>query len=100
MSSYLLSAHAENDLVGIFQYTEKEWGRSQATAYLHEVYAGFQHLVDFPEAGRARPEVAEHIRSWRVGRHVVFYTLRKKIIYVVRVMHGTSDFSNVFERDA
>jgi toxin ParE1/3/4 len=41
--------------------------------------------------GRARPELSAGLRSWPVGRYLVFYEPREDGINDVRVLHGARD---------
>jgi toxin ParE1/3/4 len=51
-------------------------------------------LADNPLAGRARPELAAGIRSFPVGRQVIFYQPTPLSIDVVRVLHGSRDIKS------
>lgn len=51
----------------------------------------FQMLMENPLAGRERPDIQKDLRSFPVGRYVVFYLPLADGIEVVRVMHGQQD---------
>jgi toxin ParE1/3/4 len=48
-------------------------------------------LRDNPLAGRARPELAENVRSFPVGNYVIFYRPLQDGIEIVRVLSGYRD---------
>lgn len=43
--------------------------------------------------GRARPELAENLRSFPAGRYILFYMPHAQGIELVRVLHGARDIS-------
>ena len=47
--SIVISALAENDLIGIWEYSFEQWDAGQADKYLDELNAGIQLLLDHPE---------------------------------------------------
>lgn len=51
-------------------------------------------LADHPQAGRERPELARGIRSFPVGRYIIFYQPTVSGIDVVRVLHGSRDITS------
>lgn len=51
----------------------------------------FQMLAENPFAGRERPELRKDLRSFPVGRYVIFYVALSDGIDVVCVMHGQQD---------
>jgi toxin ParE1/3/4 len=50
-----------------------------------------------PRAGRLRPELAPELRSFPVGRYVVFYRPQDDGIDVVRVLHSARDIESISE---
>lgn len=46
--------------------------------------------------GRAREELAAHLRSFAFGRYVIFYTSLHDGIDVVRVLHSARDIDAAF----
>jgi toxin ParE1/3/4 len=51
----------------------------------------FEMLMQSPRAGRERPELQRHLRSFAVGSYVVFYLPVPDGIEIVRVMNGRQD---------
>lgn len=91
MDGYILSSDAEQDLIGIIQYTDEVWGTSQTEFYIRQIYAAFEHLVEFPNSGVNRNEIAERLQSWRVAEHVIYYDIGEKQIEIVRVLNRLQD---------
>ena len=50
-----------------------------------------QRLAEWPEMGRARPELAPGLRSFVVARYLVYYRVTRDAVEVVRVLHGRRD---------
>jgi toxin ParE1/3/4 len=57
----------------------------------------FQLLARHPRMGRTRPELGEDLRSFVVGRYVIFYLPLANGIDIVRVLHGARDTELIFE---
>jgi len=49
--------------------------------------------------GRLRDELADGLRSFPVGRYVIFYRPIPKGIEIVRVLHGARDLDAIFRSD-
>jgi len=47
--------------------------------------------------GRVRDELAPSLRSFPVGRYVIFYRLIKNGIEITRILHGARDLKSAFE---
>lgn len=85
------TALAENDLIGIWQYTFEHWDAAQADKYLDELDASIQRLANDPEMGEKRDNVREGYRVLLINSHAVYYVLTPSTIYIVRVLHGQID---------
>jgi toxin ParE1/3/4 len=49
--------------------------------------------------GRSRPELATGLRSFPVGRYVIFYVPLSKGVEIVRVFHGARDVDTTHQDD-
>ena len=54
-----------------------------------------ERLADYPELGRARPEIGENARSLTVGNYLVLYRIVEDAIEIARVMHGARDVKGI-----
>ncbi|WP_407919191.1 type II toxin-antitoxin system RelE/ParE family toxin [Deferrisoma camini] len=52
---------------------------------------GFEQISEFPSMGRQRPELGPAVRSFPVGRYVVFYRLTGDTVEIVRVISAYRD---------
>jgi toxin ParE1/3/4 len=57
-----------------------------------------QLLAQHPLLGRLRPELAENLRSFAVGNHLIFYTPTPDGIDVVRIIYGGRNLPKIFGR--
>ncbi|MBE7373026.1 type II toxin-antitoxin system RelE/ParE family toxin [Pseudomonas lopnurensis] len=82
---------AQEDLRNIYLYGMRTWGEQQAGDYLDLVRDCFWHLTIHPDIGVSRPELGQHLRSFVVKQHVVFYRLKLDQLQIVRVLHGRQE---------
>ena len=94
MARFVLTAEARNDLDEIWQYIAVE---SEITAdkVIAEIIQRFPRLAEFPEMGRERTELAAFIRSFPVGRYIIFYRSGELGIAIVRILHGARDIEGL-----
>lgn len=92
MAGFRLTPDARSSLMQIGLYTEQRWGRQQRMAYMQAIDDCFRMLADAPLHGKARPEIHHRLRSYPVGRHIVFYLNRdEELIVIVNVLHERMD---------
>lgn len=91
----LRTAEANQDLLEIWVYLAEN-SLETADRFLEELGEKSQALAEFPGMGRARPELAPGLRSFPVGRYVLFYLPAAEGIEVVRVLHGARDIQPPF----
>ena len=96
MQGYRLSKEAQDDLKEIKSYTRMTWGDKQTQEYLSDIKKGLETLVMSPELGKIRNEIFEGLRSFGVGRHIIFYRLGKTDIEVARILHNRMDAASHF----
>jgi toxin ParE1/3/4 len=68
----------------------------QADAFIDLIDAKFQNLSHQPGLGRRRDELVTGLRSFPVGRYVIFYLQDQGCLRIVRVLHGARDVDAVF----
>ncbi len=94
---FRLTPRAAADLNHIAGYTLRRWGRRQTTAYLMALSDRFAWLAEYPDIGRARPEILPELRSFREGSHIIFYRPRGTIVEIIGVPHMSMDIDSYFE---
>jgi toxin ParE1/3/4 len=89
------TARAERDLDDIWFYIASDNIRA-ADALIESIDQRCRLLLEQPMMGRARSELSPGVRSFPVGRYVLFYVPSATGIEVVRVLHSARDIGEVF----
>lgn len=88
----ILSNEALDDLSSIQQYTYETYGENQLYKYENKLLNTFQLLKENPEMGRVHnKKFDESLRAIVIEQHTVFYRIREKIIWIVRILHQRLD---------
>ncbi|HSI01933.1 MAG TPA: type II toxin-antitoxin system RelE/ParE family toxin [Reyranella sp.] len=90
------SRRAKADIDGIWQYTVDHWGAEQAGLYLELIDAAIDTISADPKLGRSCSEIRRGYRKYLVGSHVVFYRMRDREVFIVRVLHQRMDAERHF----
>ena len=98
MPSIVIRPKAVADLAEIWAYIADDSPR-QADAFAARINREFRMLARQPRIGRERPELLANLRSFPVGRYVIFYLPRSRGIEVVRVLHGARDLQAFFAEE-
>ena len=86
---------AQADILEIWDYIAED-NPAAADRWVDQLDAQFRLLATQPKMGRARNELAADVRSFPVGRYVVFYVPFDAGIDVVRVLHSARDIDAIF----
>ena len=86
----VLQPKAKADLSDIWQFMAED-SDDQADAFIDLIDQKFQLLAQQSGLGRRREELAEGLRSFPVGRYVIFYLAIPGGVQIVRVLHGARD---------
>lgn len=86
-----LSRRAQADLDDIRDYSAARFGIAQAIDYLDAIEQAFRRLVAHPRIGSASALFGEAVLSYPAGDHRIFYELRPKTIYIIRILHKAMD---------
>ena len=54
------------------------------------------NLAKMPGMGRARDELAPGVRSFPMGKYIVFYRVINEGVEILRVLHGAQDIERIF----
>lgn len=89
---------ARDDLSEIWDYIADDNER-QADTFVDLIDQKLQELARHPNMGRSREELDEGLRSFPVGRYVIFYRIIPEGIEIIRVLHGSRDLNAIFALD-
>jgi toxin ParE1/3/4 len=84
------------DLAEIWSYIAEDSLRN-ADGFASRIDKTFRLLAGRPGIGRIRSELYPDLRSFLVGKYVVFYLPLKNGIDVIRVLHEARDIETAFE---
>jgi toxin ParE1/3/4 len=90
------TVRAEQDLDEIWFYIALD-NVEAADSLLESFDRSCQVLAIEPQGGRLRPELAPELRSFPVGRYVVFYRALDDGIEIVRILHSARDIASIFQ---
>jgi toxin ParE1/3/4 len=96
MNRYRVSDAARSDLDEIWFYIAQD-NTDAADRFLRAVVSRFPKLAATPQMGRAREELSPRLRSFPVGRYIIFYRPMENSIEIARVLHGARDIPPLFE---
>lgn len=99
MSLIRIKPRAKADLAEIWRYIAID-SDAVADTFIATLHAKFQVIANSPNIGRARDALAVGVRSFPVGRYVVFYRVLSDAVVIIRVLHSARDILTVYNADA
>ena len=96
MATVLRRPRARDDLAEIWDYIADD-SVEQADVFIDRLDATFHTLAGQPLMRRAREELAPGLRSFPLGRYVIFYQPPPDGVAIVRALHGARDVEERFE---
>jgi len=98
MPRILKRPRAKADLAEIWGYIAED-SEDRADAFIDVIDKKLSTLAENTGIGKARHELGEGVRSFPVGRYILFYREIPNGIDVIRVLHSARDLNAVFDRD-
>ena len=96
MNQFRVSDAARSDLDEIWFYIAQD-NPEAADKFVHAIVSRFPKLVAMPELGRRREELSPRLRSFPVGRYIIFYRPLESGVEIARVLHGARDLPPLFD---
>jgi len=90
-----LSRLAEQDLLEIWSYIARD-NPDAADRFIDLLTEKCELLAESPEIGRRREELSPRLRSFPVGRYVIFYRIAERSIEVARILNSYRDLGQFF----
>lgn len=87
------------DLGEIWDYIADD-SEARADAFIDAIGKTFHALAGQPGMGRICDELLVGLRSFPIGRYVVFYRALPNGVEIIRVLHGARDVDAIFPDNA
>jgi toxin ParE1/3/4 len=97
MSQLKFSRRSQRDLNEIWDHIAED-DRGAAERFSAAVRQKCRILAENPRLGRARDELRKELRSFTVGKFLIFYPPLSDGVEVVRLLHGARDIESIFGR--
>lgn len=91
MAEYRLSPGAERDLVDIWRYTNRQWGREQANRYTLAIKAKCAELANAPLLAESYANVRPGYRRRSIEHHTIYFKQTRYGIAIIRILHQRMD---------
>jgi toxin ParE1/3/4 len=95
MAGYSYSDESRVDLESISAFIARD-NAAAARRWIEGMREKFKMIVRQPLIGEACDELRPAMRFVVYGNYVVYYTIRKGRIYIVRVVHGAREVGFIF----
>lgn len=89
------TGEAKSDLAHIWHYIALD-SVGAADRLVARIDAVAHRLADMPGLGPLRTELAANLRSFPLGRYIIFYRPIPEGIEIIRVLHGARDIASIF----
>lgn len=96
MREVILAPQAKEDLADIAVDISKD-SPSAAESMMAAIDKRILLLAENPLAGRGLDELSQGLRSFPVGKYVIFYKVIDVSIRIVRVLHGARNIPELFQ---
>ena len=94
MSRPVYARGAQADIMEIWAFNA-ERSEQKANRMVQDIDAKCELILDYPNLGRARPEIGSGYRSLPVGKYVIYYQVRGERISISRVLSAHQDISGI-----
>lgn len=87
-----VAPEAQSDLREIARFTQRKWGAAQRRTYMAQFEEARQALAADRAVAFNVDEVKAGLQAMRVGRHLLFFTLRQDgSVAIARILHASQD---------
>jgi toxin ParE1/3/4 len=91
----VISDEAIADLIDLWTYISED-SLERADRFVDQIHEKCEILAGTPMMGRERSELLAGMRSFPVGRYLIFYRIVEETLQVVRVLSGYRDLDALF----
>lgn len=95
MGRYFLSKKAKMDIEEIWEYTFREWSKTQAEKYYRLLIEEFQYISENSQLGLDYTHIIPDLKAKIFKRHLIFYReIGNKNIEIIRILHQSMDYKS------
>ena len=95
MSKVRFTHRAREDLLDIWLYIARRNSEAVADQIYDRIEEHCRLLIEHPQIGRARPEIAEDARTLVIERWLALYRLLADGAQVVRIIDGSRELTKI-----
>jgi toxin ParE1/3/4 len=100
VTKFRVAPLAKSDLDEIWDYLARQGGIELADRMADSITNCFPMLARMPNSGRARTEISAYMRSFSIGKYLIYYENPPKgRIVIARVLYGSRDQRAAFLLD-
>ncbi len=96
----IINELAQEDYLDLLKQSVRNWGRERAAQYKDSLDASMARLLEFPELGRATPELFEGCHRFKSRHHIIYYTYAAHSVIIHRILHERRNVTGLMLLDA
>ncbi len=90
----ILTRQARGDIGRLQKFSEQTWGANVAETYLDTMDEALKVIIEHPGLLR-KFKFSPHLHFYTVRKHMLVFTMRDDIIYLLKVMYGGTDIETL-----
>jgi toxin ParE1/3/4 len=94
MLTLIKSPKSEADLIDIWLYVAEDQPVN-ADRLLDRLHDAVMLLAETPNMGVDRPALANGIKSFPIGRYILYYRIKPDVLELVRVLSASRDIDSI-----
>ncbi len=87
MRGFIYTPRASLEIEQISDYTNSQWGQSQALKYIDDMEALFVQLTIFPDMGEITGVPHEQTQKIAFNSHIIYYDVSDDNVVILAVLH-------------
>jgi toxin ParE1/3/4 len=88
----------DEDLIGIYRYSLKHFGKHQAETYFEGITTALEIICSNPLISPVIDEIRGSFRIYRYRQHIIIYQIESHHVLIVRVLHKRMDIKEKLVR--
>jgi len=95
MTQIQISNKAQDDLIGIWEYTFEKWSIKQADKYYNILVDAINAIANEPSIGKSYEYIRKGYYGFHIKSHIIFYRITlDDSLEVIRILHQRMDLPN------